>query len=478
MNGLLQDLRYALRQLRKNPGFTAVAVLTLALGIGVNAAMFTLTYVVLLKSLPVPEPGRLIRYTFKNGDLDVGLSGRLYDALRKRQTASTDVLAWGRATAALTENGTVQDIDVALMSGNGFSVLGLKPFLGRVFGEADDVSGGGPSGYQAVLNYNFWKTELHGDQAVIGRNLTLNGRAVTVIGVLPRGFEGLESAERANIVLPLAFVEVIFPQKQPYRDAPGNLWLTVMGRLRIGESLKNARANLQAIRPQLYAEADPNKQFLQGFFRLFALDVENGSGGRSELRTLYSQPLLVLEALSSLLLLLCCTNIGLLVLARVSGRQHEFALRSALGASRARIVSQVLMEVLLLAPPGLVGGVAIGVALARALAAMLGHIGAPTALDVAPNLTVILFSLGHRPGDGIRGRLVARAAHAPHSSSLGHSAGQPLPQRQDDRGMDHSRPGGDQRHTAGFGVASGKYVCASLSGAARLSGKESRICGC
>jgi predicted permease len=392
MNGLIQDLRYALRQLRKNPGFTAVAVLTLAMGIGVNAAMFTLTYIVLLKSLPVPEPGQLIRYTFKNGDLDVGLSGPLYDALRKHQTTLTDVLAWGRATAALTENGSVRDIDVALMSGNGFSVLELKPLLGRVFGEADDVSGGGPNGYQAVLNYDFWKNQLHGDQTIVGKSLTLNGRSVTVIGVLPRGFEGLESDDRANIVLPLAFVEVIFPQKQPYRDAPGNLWLTVMGRLRIGESLKNARANLQAIRPQLYAEADPNKQFLQGFFRLFTLDVESGSGGRSELRTLYSQPLLVLEALSSLLLLLCCTNIGLLVLARVSGRQHEFALRSALGASRARVVVQVLMEVLLLAPLGLVGGIAIGVALARTLATMLGHIGAPSALDVAPNLTVILFS--------------------------------------------------------------------------------------
>jgi len=392
MNRLLQDLRYALRQLRKNPGFTAVAVLTLAMGIGVNAAMFTLTYAVLLKSLPVPQPGQLIRYTFKNGDMDVGLSGPLYDALRKHQTTSTDVLAWGRATAALTENGTVQDIDVSLMSGNGFSVLGLRPFLGRVFGEADDVSGGGPNGYQAVLNYNFWKNQLQGDQTIVGKSLTLNGRAVTVIGVLPRGFEGLESDDRANIMLPLAFAEIIFPQKQSYRDAPGNLWLTVMGRLRTGELQKNARANLQAIRPQLYAEADPNKQFLQGFFRLFMLNVESGSGGRSELRTLYSQPLLVLEALSSLLLLLCCTNIGLLVLARVSGRQHEFALRSALGASRARIVTQILIEVLLLAPLGLVGGVAIGVALARTLAAMLGHIGAPSALDVAPNLTVILFS--------------------------------------------------------------------------------------
>jgi len=401
MSGLMQDLRYALRQLRENPGFAAVAVLTLAMGIGVNAAMFTLTYAVLLKSLPVPEPGRLIRYMFKKGDMDIGLSGPLYDALRKRQTPSTDLLAWNGTKVALTENGTVRDIQASLMSGNGFSVLGLKPFLGRVFGEADDVSGGGPNGYQAVLNYDFWKGRFNGDQTIIGRSLTLNGRAVAIIGVLPRGFEGLESGERANIVLPLAFVEIIFPQKQPYRNAQGSFWLTVMGRLRTGESLKNASANLQAILPQVYAEADPNKEFLHGFFKSLALGVESGSGGRSRLRTVYSQPLLLLEALSSLLLLLCCTNIGLLVLARVSGRRHEFALRSAMGASGARIVSQVLIEVLLFVPLGLIGGVAIGAGLARTLAAMLDHIGAPTNLDATPHLTVILFSCASALGTAL-----------------------------------------------------------------------------
>jgi predicted permease len=394
MNTLFQDLRYALRQLRKSPGFTLTAVITLALGVGVNAAMFTLTYAVLLKSLPVPEPGRLIRYTFKKGDMDIGLSGPLYDALRKRQSASTDLLAWSRANVLLTENGTAQDIHAALVSGDGFSVLGLKPYLGRVFGEADDVSDGGANGYQALLNYDFWKTHFHGDPAIVGRSLTLNGRAVTVIGVLPRGFEGLEAGERANIVLPLAFVEVIFPQKQPYRNAQGNFWLTVMGRFRAEESLKNAHANLQAILPQVYAEADPNRMFLQGFFKSFILNVESGSGGRSQLKTVYGQPLLLLEMLSSLLLLLCCTNIGLLMLARISGRQHEFALRTAMGASGARIVSQILVEVFLFVPPGVIGGVAIGAGLAHLLAAMLGHIGGPATLDVTPSLRIVLFSCG------------------------------------------------------------------------------------
>jgi predicted permease len=393
MRSILQDVRYALRQLRKSPGFTFTAVLTLALGIGVNAAMFTLTYAILLKSLPVPEPGRLIRYSFKKGDVEIGLSGPLYDALRKRQTASTDLLAWAVTRVVWTDNGTPQSSDAAMISGDGFSVLGVKPYLGKVFGEADDVSGGGPNGYQALLNYDFWKSQFHGDQTLIGKSININGRMVTVVGVLPRGFDGLMAGMRPNFVLPLAFSEVIFTH-QPMRTAQGIHWLTVMGRLRDGQSLKAAQANLLTILPQAYAEADPNKMYLQGFFKSFAVGVESGSSGRSHLRSIYSQPLLLLEMLSSLLLLLCCANIGLLMLARVAGRQHEFALRSAMGASGARIVSQILMEVLLFVPLGIVGGVAVGAGLARLLGAMLGHIGAPATLDVAPNPAIILFSCG------------------------------------------------------------------------------------
>jgi predicted permease len=389
---LFLDLRYALRQLRKSPGFTLTAILTLALGIGVNTAIFSLTYAILLKSLPVPDPGRLIRYSFSKGDMDVGFSGPLYDAFRKRQTASTDLLAWSNASLQLKEDSNTEDIPAAMMSGNGFSVLGLQPALGRAFGEADDVSGGGPAGYQAVLNYDYWNSHLHGDQSVIGRSLTLNGTPVTVIGVLPRGFEGLESGQRADIVLPLTFSEVAFPQNGSHQDPRGHFWLTVMGRLRPGQSLGSARSNLQAILPQTYAEADPNGMFLRGFFKSFVLNVENGRGGYSRLRTVYSQPLLLLELLSALLLLLCCTNIGLLMLARVTGRQHEFALRRALGASGPRITAHVLLEVALFIPPGIITGIVVGLGLARTLASMLGKIGEPSTLDVSTNLAVVGFS--------------------------------------------------------------------------------------
>jgi predicted permease len=390
---LLQDMRYAFRQLRKSPGFALTAILTLALGIGVNAAMFTLTYAILLKSLPVPNPGRLIRYSFKKTDMDLSISGPLYDALRRHQTASTDLLAWSNVSLVAQENGNTVPVNAALMSGNGFSVLGVEPSLGRVFGEAGDVSGGGPAGYQAVLNYDYWNTHFHGDRSVIGKGLLLNGRSVTILGVLPRGFNGLVSG-RADMVLPLSFAEIAYPQKDPYRNAPGNFWLTVMGRLQPERSIKTAQSNLQAILPQVYAEADPQGRFLNGYFKSFTLGVESGRAGRSALRIGYSRPLILLELLSALLLTLCCTNIALLVLARVSGRQHEFALRSALGASNSRLIGQVLLESVSFVPLGLIAGLVVGAALARALAAMLGGIGSPSTLDASLNPTVLIFSAG------------------------------------------------------------------------------------
>src|SRR5204862_420893 len=248
MGTLLQDLRYGLRMLAKNPGFTAVAVLTLALSIGANTAIFSLTYAVILKSLPVPNPGELLRYTFREeGAPDLSLSGPAYDALRRHETVDRDILAWSGADLAVQENGAVTRVSGALMTGNGFRVLELRPYLGRMFGDSDDVPGGGPAGYQALVGYDYWKEHFHQDLGVLGRSLNINGRSVTIIGVLPAGFEGLiaGAGQRADMILPLAFEEVTnAPHSQ--RHAAGSMWLTVMGRLKPGESLKTAQANLQA----------------------------------------------------------------------------------------------------------------------------------------------------------------------------------------------------------------------------------------
>ena len=315
MSTFLQDLRYGFRMLAKNPGFTAVAVITFALGIGANTAVFSLTYALILRSLPVPNPGELVRYTFRErGVPDLSLSGPAYDALRRYETVNRDILAWSGVDLAIQENGTVTRVHGAMMTGNGFCVLELRSYLGRVFGDPDDVSGGGPNGYQALLGYQWWRQHFHADPAVVGRSLNVNGRPAAIIGVLPEGFEGLVAGERADVILPLAFEEVTNAPR-PKRHAAGDFWLTVMGRLKPDESVKTAQANLQATDTLVREEADPSHQFLRGFFAPFEIGVESGRSGRSFLKVIYSRPLLVLEILAGLLLLLCCANTALLVLA-------------------------------------------------------------------------------------------------------------------------------------------------------------------
>jgi putative ABC transport system permease protein len=387
-----QDLRYGWRGLRKNPGFTTVAVLTLALGIGANTAIFSLTYAVILKSLPVPNPGELVRYTFReSGVSDLSLSGPAYDALRKHETVDRDILAWGLADLAVQENGALTRARGALMTGNGFRVLELRPTLGRAFGDSDDVSGGGPNGYQALVGYEYWHEHFHEDTSVVGRSLNINGRAVTIIGVLPAGFEGLIAGQRTDIVLPLSFEEVT-NAPNPQRHAAGNFWLTVMGRLEPGESVATAQANLKATNAVVREEADPNHQFLRGFFAPFQIGVESGRSGRSFLKVVYSRPLLILEILVGLLLLLCSANTALLVLARMSGRFREFAVRSALGAARGRLLRQGLTEVGLLAAAGLAGGIWLGWAAAQTVVAMLAGVGESPSLDVTPRVAILAFA--------------------------------------------------------------------------------------
>ena len=388
---LWQDLRLGLRMLRKSPGFTAVAVLTLALGIGANTAIFSLTYAVILKSLPVPNPDELVRYSFSESGLsDLSISGPAYDALRKHETVDQDILAWSGAHLTVRENGNVTNVRGALITGNGFRVLELAPYIGRTFGEQDDAPGGGPNGDQALLGFSYWKQHFDGRKTALDQTLSINGRSVRVIGVLPPDFDGLIAPQQADIVLPLSFEEIINAPTPERHGPPGDNWLTVIGRLEPGESLESARANLQATEKIVREEADPSHRFMSGL----QFHVESGRSGRSFLRGDYSQPLLILEVLVGLLLLLCCANAALLMLARVTGRFREFAVRGALGASRRRLLRQMLTEVGILATCGLGLGIWLGWAAARSLVSMLGTIGEPPALDVTPQTAILAFAAG------------------------------------------------------------------------------------
>jgi putative ABC transport system permease protein len=201
---LAADCRLAARALGRSPGWAASVICSLALGIGANVAIFSLTYAVLLKSLPVPDPNELILYTFSNGKQNINLSGPAYDSLLRHQTVTRDLLAWSNAELALDRNGHPQKIEGGLLSGNGFEVLGVRPYMGVLFGPEADIQGGGPNGYQAVLGYEFWRNHLDGRSEALGKRLTVNGRPVTIIGVLPRGFAGLVAGRQVDMVLPLS----------------------------------------------------------------------------------------------------------------------------------------------------------------------------------------------------------------------------------------------------------------------------------
>ncbi|MFZ0808931.1 MAG: FtsX-like permease family protein, partial [Candidatus Sulfotelmatobacter sp.] len=223
--------------------------------------------------------------------------------------------------------------------------------------------------------------------------LIVNEKPVTVVGVLPKGFDGLIVGARTDLLLPLSFEEVLHAPKSQ-RHSQGSFWLTVMGRLKSGETVRSAAANLRATEALVREESDSKHMLLSGFFASFKLGVESGSSGRSFLRMAYESPLLVLEILAGLLLLLCCTNVALLMLARLAGRRQEFAVRLALGASRARIFRLVLSEGILLAGCGLAGGILVGWWAARALAAMIGSFGEAPPIDVTPRAVIVGFTAG------------------------------------------------------------------------------------
>ncbi|MGC2636578.1 MAG: ABC transporter permease, partial [Acidobacteriaceae bacterium] len=393
MFSLAQDLRFALRQLRKSPAYTFVAILTLALGIGANTAIFLLTYTIVLRSLPVPHPGELVRFTaWTNGDHDLPMSYPLYAAVRAHQTATSDVFAWAERESELKEGDSAFKVHAGLTTGSFFPVLELQPFRGRAL----DSSAGEPNAAfkpEALLSYDFWRTHYGADPAVIGRNITVDKVSLTVVGVLPRGFEGIRPERPIDLLVPLSIETVLRPKFSMMKE-PGAFWLTVMGRMRPGQTLASTQAAGDATLKSIIEEADPTHRFYAGVFggglRILAVPGRNGS---SYLRTQYQEPLFALEALCGLMMLLCAVNTALLVLSRVSGRLHEFAVRSALGAARSRLIAQVLAETGMLAAGGLLLGGLIGWELAHALIALITSPGDPAVLQLQPVLAIGLFAV-------------------------------------------------------------------------------------
>jgi predicted permease len=351
------DWRDAFRALRAAPVVTAVAVLSLALGIGANTALFSIFNGLLLKPLPVANPDRLVL-------VDEGTwTNPIWEEIRaQRHEIVEDAFAWGDLRFNLADRGQTDYVYGAFASGGMFDVLGVRPAMGRLLTEEDDVRSGGPQGPAAVISYGLWQQRFGGARDVIGRQITVERLPVTIVGVMPREFFGPVVGRTLDIVLPIN-VNALIPGEARLLDGRSTWWLDIIGRLKPGQTIDEAQAALRARQPRIRAATIPqdwNAQDQAGYLK-DPLSLVSASTGASGLRGEYERPLQTVMILVGAVLLIACANIASLLLARASARRRELTLRLALGASRARLARQLLAESLLLG----LGGAALGLLLAR-----------------------------------------------------------------------------------------------------------------
>ncbi len=391
---LSQDVRYALRGMRRSPGFVAVTLLSLALGIGANTAIFSLVNALMLRQLPVEHPGQLVEplHRFQNEPRFNTFSWRQYQYF----LAHNHVFSGLTGMSATNYDGgpffRVRDrgpqperINGVCVTGNFFPVLGVKPALGRLIGPEDDrMDAPRPV---AVVSWSYWKDRFNLDSAIIGRQITVDGFPVTIAGVAARGFRGLIIDSPQDIWLPLA----ILPSLASGRSVESSN-LALVGRLKPGSGMNQARAEMAVLFRQAVAEepAGRGKMFLSAM----RFEMENAGHGLSRARDQFARPLVLLMGLVALLLLLACANVAGMLAARGAARQHELALRISLGAGRWRLARQALTESSLLSGAGTLLGIGVAYAGVKALLGIAASGREPVAIHPVPDAHVLLFTAG------------------------------------------------------------------------------------
>jgi putative ABC transport system permease protein len=368
----IQDLRYAVRVCRRNPGFAAVAILSLALGIGANTALFEVVNAVRLRALPVPDPHGLVDIHLvardgARGNFQTWFSSvthPIWRELQPHREGFSGLFAWGREQFSLTDGGEARSAPGLWVSGEFFETLRLTPAAGRLLTPADDRPG---CAARAVLGHGMWRRTYGADPSVVGRTITLNSRPAEIVGVAPAGFHGLEVGRVFDVALPLCAEPTFSSDGKGRLDAGTTWWLSVFGRLQPGWTIDRASAHLAAASPAVFRASLPATypQVSVEKYLNFRLAAYPGGAGLSQLGLAYESSLWLLLATAALVLVIACANLANLVLARASAREREIAVRLGLGASRGRLVRQMLTESLLL--------VAVGTAIALALAETLGQ---------------------------------------------------------------------------------------------------------
>jgi len=387
------DIRYGLRMLSKTPGFTAIAVLILALGIGSNAAVFSLIDALLLRSLAVPAAHELVQISFgPAGDLGP-LSGPMFDRLRERQGAFNDIFAWTNRPMVLAENGIARPIQGAYATGSAFPTLQLRARAGRLLEWSDDDAARGANGLAAVISEGFWLEHFAGALDTVGRRIVVDGMAVTIVGIMPRSFNGITVDYAPQVVLPFAF-DLALKGSASSRFDPASRWFFTMGRRRPGIRYGQAQANVATVADEVLRESLPKDWERIDYLREGRLVLSPGRAGNSPLGEVYGRSLWTLQALVGLLLVICCANLANLQVSRSLHRQHEFVVRSALGAKRFRLARQLVMESVMVAVAGSIAGLALSQWMSALLVRYLDQSDFPVFLDLHPNASVFGWTVG------------------------------------------------------------------------------------
>ena len=395
LESFYRDVVCGFRALRKSPVFFLTTAITLALGIGANTAIFTLLYSLLLRSLPVRNPSELVRigYTF---DLSSGgsLTWPMVRQLRRQLRSFTEISAWDTGSVTMKDRGgTVRMYDASMVSGNAFSLLGVQPYIGRLIAPSDDVRGGPAEGWPIVLGHGTWNDVFRGDPQIVGKRIVVSNTPVTVVGVTPPEFQGIVPGDRSKVYLPLQFSNVL-EGRDVLNPPTAFYWLWPIARLKPGATLAQANAEVTTYRDALLQQCLPPRFAQNPEIKNAMLRTSSARTGVSSFRErTYRQPLLLMQGLVGVVLLLCCLNVGGLMMSKFYARRDEFAIRTTIGAGRWRLVRQYLTESCVVAGAGAFLG---GVGAWYGTSALLNYFVSPDSqegLFVRPDAAVLGISL-------------------------------------------------------------------------------------